>query len=66
MTETGSNTPIPVVFCIDAEPAGRQPVSIGLLPAVYVLLVSLPLVIYGIFPAPVLNVARQATKPLLS
>jgi len=70
----GINTAVSLVYylrvaktvCIDAEPAGRRPVSIGLLPAVYVLLVTLPVLVYGIFPAPVLDVVRQATKQLLS
>ena len=40
-------------------------VSIGVLPAVYVLIVSLPVLIYGILPGRVLEVAREASEQLL-
>ncbi len=52
------------VVCIDAAPAERGPVSIGILPAVYVLVVALPVLIYGIIPERVLEVARQASQQL--
>ncbi len=69
----GVNTAISLVYylrvaktvCIDAEPAGRGPVRLGLLPPVYVLLVSLPVLIYGIYPEPIAELAEQATKQLL-
>jgi hypothetical protein len=37
-----------------------------LLPAAYVLAVSLPVLFYGIFPGRILEVAREATKQLLT
>jgi NADH-quinone oxidoreductase subunit N len=69
----GINTAISLVYylrvaktvCIDAPPEGRGPVSIGLLPAAYVLIVSVPVLVYGIFPGPVLDIAREATRQLL-
>jgi NADH-quinone oxidoreductase subunit N len=69
----GINTAISLVYylrvaktvCIDAEPATRGPVSLGLLPAAYVLIVSLPVLIYGIYPEPIQRIAEQATKHLL-
>jgi NADH-quinone oxidoreductase subunit N len=69
----GINTAISLVYylrvaktvCIDAPPEGRGPVSIGLLPAAYVLIVSLPVLYFGILPGPVLDVAREATRQLL-
>jgi NADH-quinone oxidoreductase subunit N len=69
----GINTAISLVYylrvaktvCIDAEPESRRPVSIGLLPAAYVLVISLPVLIFGIFPGPMLEVASEASKQLL-
>lgn len=69
----GINTAISLVYylrvaktvCIDPEPPDRGPVSIGLLPAAYVLLISLPVLIYGIYPVPLTKIAEQATKQLL-
>jgi NADH-quinone oxidoreductase subunit N len=69
----GVNTAISLVYylrvaktvCIDAEPASRGPVSLGLLPPVYVLLVSLPVLVYGLYPEPIAELAAQATKHLL-
>jgi NADH-quinone oxidoreductase subunit N len=51
--------------CIDPEPVNRRPASIGWLPAAYVFIVSLPVVVYGINPEPVQQIAEQATKYLL-
>jgi NADH:ubiquinone oxidoreductase subunit 2 (subunit N) len=51
--------------CIDPEPAGRRPVSVGLLPATYVLVVALPVLILGVFPGRVLEIANEASKQLL-
>jgi NADH:ubiquinone oxidoreductase subunit 2 (subunit N) len=51
--------------CIDPEPESRRRANIGLLPAAYVLIVSLPVLIYGLFPGPVLDIAREARKQLL-
>ena len=66
----GINTAISLIYylrvaktvCIDPEPERAGPVSIGLLPAAYVLVVSLPVLIYGIFPARILEIAAQATQ----
>jgi NADH-quinone oxidoreductase subunit N len=52
------------VICIDAPPAGRGPVSIGLVPAVYVLVVAVPVIVYGILPARILDLAKAATEQL--
>ena len=68
----GINTAISLIYylrvaktvCIDPPPENRGPVSIGLLPAAYVLAVSLPVLIYGIYPVPLTNIAVQATKHL--
>jgi NADH-quinone oxidoreductase subunit N len=69
----GVNTAISLVYylrvaktvCIDPEPADRGVVSIGWLPAAYVFIVSLPVLIYGIYPVPITRIAEQATKHLL-
>jgi NADH-quinone oxidoreductase subunit N len=53
------------VICIDAPPAGRGPVSIGLVPAVYVLVIAVPVIIYGILPTRILDIAKAATEQLL-
>jgi NADH-quinone oxidoreductase subunit N len=53
------------VICMDPEPADRGPVAIGLLPAIYVLLVALPVLLYGMFPDRILAFARAATEQLL-
>lgn len=69
----GINTVISLIYylrvaktvCIDPEPANRRAASIGWLPAAYVFLVSLPVVVYGIYPVPVQEIAEQASKYLL-
>jgi NADH-quinone oxidoreductase subunit N len=69
----GINTAISLVYylrvaktvCIDPEPESRRRATIGVLPAVYVLLVSLPVLVYGLFPGQVLTLAREASKQLL-
>jgi NADH-quinone oxidoreductase subunit N len=38
------------VMCIDAEPDSRGAVSLGFLPAAYVFIVSLPVIIFGLLP----------------
>ncbi len=53
------------VICIDPEPVDRGPVSIGLVPAVYVLVVAVPVIIYGILPSRVLELANAASAQLL-
>jgi NADH-quinone oxidoreductase subunit N len=70
----GINTAISLVYylrvaktvCIDPEPEPRRSASIGLFPAAYVLAISLPVLFYGIFPARILDIAREATKQLLT
>jgi NADH-quinone oxidoreductase subunit N len=69
----GLNTAISLVYylrvawtvCVEPEPSARGPVSIGFLPALYVLLVSLPVLIYGIIPEQLLAWARAASQQLL-
>jgi NADH-quinone oxidoreductase subunit N len=69
----GINTAISLVYylriaktvCIDPEPESRRRATIGVLPALYVLLVSLPVLIYGLFPGQLLTLAREASKQLL-
>ncbi len=69
----GINTAISLIYylrvakvvCIDAEPADRGPVSIGMVPAAYVLVVALPVLVYGILPSRILEIARAATEQLL-
>jgi hypothetical protein len=39
-------------------------VSLGILPTAYVLVVSLPVLIYGIQPGRLLEIAHQATQQL--
>jgi NADH-quinone oxidoreductase subunit N len=53
------------VICIDAPAAGRGPVSIGFVPAVYVLVMAVPVIIYGILPARIFDIAKAATEQLL-
>ena len=68
----GINTAISLVYylrvaktvCIDPEPEARGRVSLGLLPGIYVLLISLPVLIYGIYPVPLTDIAEQASKQL--
>jgi NADH-quinone oxidoreductase subunit N len=53
------------VVCMDPEPENRGPVAFGVLPTVYVFVVTLPVLIYGIVPARLTEIARQATEQLL-
>jgi NADH-quinone oxidoreductase subunit N len=69
----GLNTAVSLVYylrvaktvCIDAEPESRGRFSIGALPALYVLLISLPVLYYGINPEMLLELAKAASKQLL-
>ncbi|MEX2316974.1 MAG: NADH-quinone oxidoreductase subunit N [Pirellulales bacterium] len=69
----GLNTAVSLVYylrvawtvCVDPEPNTRGPVSIGFLPALYVLLVSAPVLYYGINPTALLDWARAASQQLL-
>jgi NADH-quinone oxidoreductase subunit N len=68
----GVNTAISLIYylrvakvvCMDPLPAERGPVFIGFLPIVYVLVVSLPVLIYGIVPSRVYDFAAAATQHL--
>jgi NADH-quinone oxidoreductase subunit N len=69
----GINTVISLIYylrvaktvCMDPEPEGRQATSIGWLPGAYVFVVSLPVIILGVYPVPVQELAEQATKYLM-
>jgi NADH-quinone oxidoreductase subunit N len=68
----GVNTAISLVYylrvaktvCVDPEPASRGPVALGALPPVYIFLVALPVLIYGIYPVPIARLAEEATRYL--
>jgi NADH-quinone oxidoreductase subunit N len=53
------------VVCMDPEPETRGPVSLGVLPATYVLIVALPVLIFGIVPAWLTEIAHQAAAQIL-
>jgi NADH-quinone oxidoreductase subunit N len=69
----GLNTVVSLIYylrvaktvCMDPEPETRGPVSIGFLPAAYVLIVALPVLYYGILPQHLTELARQASSQLL-
>ena len=69
----GVNTVVSLVYyvrvaktvCVDAEPDGRGPVSLGVLRSAYVLVVALPVLVYGIVPETLTEWARQASEQLL-
>jgi NADH-quinone oxidoreductase subunit N len=52
------------VVCMDPEPENRGPVTVGVLATTYVVLVALPVLIYGVFPARMTDIAEQATRQL--
>jgi NADH-quinone oxidoreductase subunit N len=52
------------VMTIDPEPEGRRPVAISLVPAAYVVLVSVPVIVLGIWPEELNTLARIATDQL--
>ena len=68
----GLNTVISLIYylrvakivSIDPEPETRGPVTLGVLPTLYVLLVAIPVFIYGIQPGRILEIAHQATQQL--
>lgn len=68
----GMNTAISLVYylrvvktmCIDAEPDTRGAVSIGFLPGAYALVVSLPVIVFGILPDRVAQWADAAVSQL--
>jgi NADH:ubiquinone oxidoreductase subunit 2 (subunit N) len=53
------------VMCIDPAPAHRASVAIGFLPALYVLIVAIPVLVYGIIPDSIAEFARNATQQVL-
>ena len=69
----GINTAISLIYylrvakvvCIDPEPETRGPMSLGVLPVTYALIVALPVVIYGIAPAQLTEIAHQAAAQLM-
>ncbi len=69
----GINTAISLVYylnvakkmCIDPPPANRGTVSIGVMPAIYMLIVAVPALVYGIIPGRILEIATHATQQLL-
>ena len=68
----GFNTVISLIYylrvaktvSIDPEPETRGPVTLGILPTAYVLIVAIPVLYYGLRPAWLLEVAQQATQHL--
>jgi NADH:ubiquinone oxidoreductase subunit 2 (subunit N) len=54
------------VVSMDPEPENRGPVTVGLLPTAYVLIVALPVLVYGVWPARIFEVAQQAVQQLLT
>ena len=70
----GLNTAISLVYylrvaktmCIDEQPEARGAVSFGFLPAAYVLVISLPVMILGVLPDGVARWAQEAARHLLS
>ncbi|MGD9635634.1 MAG: NADH-quinone oxidoreductase subunit N, partial [Pirellulales bacterium] len=68
----GFNTVISLIYylrvaktvSIDPEPETRGPVTLGILPAFYVLIVAIPVLYFGMRPAWLLEFAHQATQQL--
>jgi NADH-quinone oxidoreductase subunit N len=52
------------VVSIDPEPETRGPITLGILPTAYVLIVAIPVLYYGLRPAWILEIAHQATQQL--
>jgi NADH-quinone oxidoreductase subunit N len=69
----GLNTVISLVYylrvaktmCMDPEPDSRGPVSLGFLPVAYVLVVSLPILIFGLLPDWLAQWADQAAQQFI-
>lgn len=69
----GLNTVVSLVYylrvaktvCVDPEPDTRGQFALGLLPAAYVVLVTLPVVYFGILPQSLTRWAEQASQQLL-
>jgi NADH-quinone oxidoreductase subunit N len=72
MVAAAMNTAISLVYylrvaktmCMDSPPDTSLPVEIGFLPGVYVLVMAVPLVIYGLLPNLIAPWAQQATTGL--
>jgi len=70
----GLNTVISLVYylrvvktiCIDPESDSRGPVSLGFLPSAYVLIVSAPVLLFGLMPDWLASWADQAARQLFS
>ncbi|MEX2092343.1 MAG: NADH-quinone oxidoreductase subunit N [Pirellulales bacterium] len=68
----GFNTVISLIYylrvakivSIDPEPDTRGPVTLGILPTAYVLVVAFPVLYYGVLPSRILDIAHQATQQL--
>jgi NADH-quinone oxidoreductase subunit N len=52
------------IMTIDPEPETRRPVSLSYIPATFIVLVSLPIVVLGIWPESLNTLARVATGQL--
>ncbi|MGI9429763.1 MAG: NADH-quinone oxidoreductase subunit N, partial [Bythopirellula sp.] len=69
----GINTVISLVYylrvaktmCIDPEPDSRGPVSLGFLPVAYVLVVTVPILIFGLLPDWLAQWADQAAQQFI-
>lgn len=69
----GINTAISLVYylrvakvvCIDAPPADRGAISVGPVPVVYILVMAVPVILYGILPGRLLEIAHAASQQLL-
>jgi NADH-quinone oxidoreductase subunit N len=53
------------VVCIDPEPETRGPIAVGMFASLYVLIVAIPVLYYGIYPVRLWEIAQQATQQLL-
>ena len=68
----GFNTVISLIYylrvaktvSIDPEPENRGPITLGLLPTAYVLVLAIPVLYYGLLPDRILDIAHQATQQL--
>lgn len=54
------------VMCIDTESDTRGPVSLGLVPVFYAAIVAAPLLVFGIWPDEIREIALAASKQLFT
>ena len=54
------------VMCIDPEPDSRGPVTLGFLPAAFVFVVSVPVIIFGLLPNALASWTDLAVSQLFS